>query len=256
MRWLMISRACGWPMTRLPRCSCSASTVAISSLSILPTGMPVQAESTSPTICASTQTRIRPVSPCSAESSCFERLQLRPWFLRGVAAAFCAAPQCRSVDGEQRRPRPPRRSLCRRGRAPPLRACRAARGSSRPESRSFVPAILQSFAGWPSAFCFLLRKLGQRSPGDRRRRPLRVRGCVSALPVHRSVRVSVFDRRRSGVLAQRQARAGRVEDADRLVGQLPSGEIAMRELDASRRRPRRECARCDAFRARRPCRAS
>ena len=32
-------------------------------------GMPVQAERTSPTICASTQTRISPVSPCRAESS-------------------------------------------------------------------------------------------------------------------------------------------------------------------------------------------
>ncbi len=45
-------------MTRVPRCDSSASTVATSSFSILPTGMPVQPETTSPTICASTQTRI------------------------------------------------------------------------------------------------------------------------------------------------------------------------------------------------------
>ncbi len=49
--------------------SCNDKMVAISSFIILPTGMPVQPEMTSPTICASTQTRIRPSSPCSAESS-------------------------------------------------------------------------------------------------------------------------------------------------------------------------------------------
>ncbi len=47
------------------------STVAISSFSILPTGMPVQPEITSPTICASTQTRISGFSPCSVSSSAF-----------------------------------------------------------------------------------------------------------------------------------------------------------------------------------------
>ena len=47
----------------------ASSTVAISSFSILPTGMPVQPEITSPTMCASTQTRISGVSPCIASSS-------------------------------------------------------------------------------------------------------------------------------------------------------------------------------------------
>ena len=64
-------------MTRLPRCDSSVSTVCISSFSILPMGMPVQAETTSPTICASTQTRISGVSPCSCSSSVFECGQFR-----------------------------------------------------------------------------------------------------------------------------------------------------------------------------------
>ena len=34
---------------------------------------------------------------------------------------------------------------------------------------------------------------------------------------------SVFDRGRHGVLPQREARASRIENADRLIGKLPSG---------------------------------
>ena len=45
--------------------------MAISSLSILPTGMPVQAEMTSPTICESTHTRMSGASPCTTSSSPF-----------------------------------------------------------------------------------------------------------------------------------------------------------------------------------------
>ena len=52
-------------MTRAPADAFRLRTVAISSFSILPTGMPVQPEITSPTICASTQTRISGVSPCN-----------------------------------------------------------------------------------------------------------------------------------------------------------------------------------------------
>ena len=39
----------------------------------------------------------------------------------------------------------------------------------------------------------------------------------------------IFDGRRDCVLAEREPRAGGVEHADRLVGQLASGKIAVRE---------------------------
>ena len=42
---------------------------------------------------------------------------------------------------------------------------------------------------------------------------------------------AVLDGRRDGVLADRHAGAGGVEQADRLVGQLPAGDVAVRELD-------------------------
>ena len=73
-----------------PRCSSSSSTMAISSFSILPTGMPVQPEITSPTICASTQTRISGVSPCMTSSSVLSSAQ----FGCGVGA-FAVAAQLR-----------------------------------------------------------------------------------------------------------------------------------------------------------------
>ena len=50
MRSLIMASAWSCPMTRRPRCFSSLSTVATSSFSILPTGMPVQAETTSPTM--------------------------------------------------------------------------------------------------------------------------------------------------------------------------------------------------------------
>ena len=53
--------------------------------------MPVQAEITSPTICASTQTRIRPASPCNATAR-FQLCELRAQFIRlGSGAAGAAA---------------------------------------------------------------------------------------------------------------------------------------------------------------------
>ena len=65
----MISSAYDCPITRLPSSFCKFKIVAISSFIILPAGMPVQPEITSPTICASTQTRMSPLSPCRADNS-------------------------------------------------------------------------------------------------------------------------------------------------------------------------------------------
>ena len=85
------------------QCFSSASTVAISSFSILPTGMPVQPEITSPTICASTQTRISGVSPCSAQA----RLQ------------FCSCSRSSSRIAAARVRRLPLCQFCCRGAAEP-----------------------------------------------------------------------------------------------------------------------------------------
>ncbi len=52
--WAMDSRACSWPMIRFCRLSLSAITDAISSATIRPVGMPVQAEITSLTVLPST----------------------------------------------------------------------------------------------------------------------------------------------------------------------------------------------------------
>src|SRR5581483_8162096 len=75
-------------MTRFPRCWSSASTVATSSLSILPIGMPVHPEMTLPTICASTQTRIIGDSPCTCSSSVFKAASF--CFSSAVFGAGCA----------------------------------------------------------------------------------------------------------------------------------------------------------------------
>ena len=71
-----------------------------------------------------------------------------------------------------------------------------------------------------------------------------------------SCRVRVFDRRRRRVLPQRQARAGRVEHAHRLVRQLAVRQVAMREPHRRHRALRPGCARCGASPAPAPRRAS
>ena len=68
MRWAKASKAWSWPMIRRCIDSFKASTPRISSLSIRPTGMPVQPESTSATAWASTQTCNSGVSPWSSRS--------------------------------------------------------------------------------------------------------------------------------------------------------------------------------------------
>ena len=54
MRLAIILRPCAWPTTRLFRMSARLRTVSTSSLTIRPTGMPVQSETTEATACSST----------------------------------------------------------------------------------------------------------------------------------------------------------------------------------------------------------
>ena len=59
----------------------------------------------------------------------------------------------------------------------------------------------------------------------------RSRASACLLALQRGDRdFGVLDRRRLGVLADRDARAGRVEQAHRLVGQLPRRNVAVREI--------------------------
>ena len=86
-------------MTRVPSCDSSASTVATSSLSILPTGMPVQPETTSPTICASTQTRISGDLALHALQVRRSAWPARRAALRDRAAVLAARRPCRGRAG-------------------------------------------------------------------------------------------------------------------------------------------------------------
>ena len=65
---------------------------------------------------------------------------------------------------------------------------------------------------------------------------------------------AVFDLGGHRVLADGDAGARRVEQADRFVGQLPGRDVAVRELDGRLRSPRRAPARGGASPASRPCR--
>ena len=67
---------------------------------------------------------------------------------------------------------------------------------------------------------------------------------------------AVVDLGRDGVLADRHAGAGRVQQADRLVRQLPRRDVAVRQPDRAPRAPRRGPAPGGASPASRPCRAS
>ncbi len=65
-RLVTISNAWSWPMTRWPRVLASVRIVATSSLTIRPTGMPVQSATTEATACSSTLGRTSGLSPCTA----------------------------------------------------------------------------------------------------------------------------------------------------------------------------------------------
>ncbi len=194
--------------------------ISISSCSILPTGMPVQPEITSPTICASTQTRISGVSPCS----CIElgvrvgQFRAQRFAIGWPAAAWPAAAL----------PRLRRGTVSRHG----LRSCRAVRGSRLTRSRSFSKRACSS-TSFASVSAVSLRDLAQPLGvvGARRRlRASSTRFCTCEVV---EPALSVFELRRHRVLSERQPRASRIQDADRFVRQLAVRQCS----DATAARP-------------------
>ena len=82
-----------------------------------------------------------------------------------------------------------------------------------------------------------VRPRASRATSLRARADLDARRCASRSMMPLSIssdsmrRCAVFDLGRRGVLADRDAGAGGVEQADRLVGQLARGDVAVRERD-------------------------
>ncbi len=153
----------------------ASSTVAISSFSILPTGMPVQAEITSPTICASTHTRISGVSPCKCVQ--LGSLQARASCSRTAVSRL--APPCgsRLVAGLRRTaPRP----------AAPASAAPAAPESARPGRLSFSQRSRSSARRASSAaFCSAIsaRRSAWSAPSAASRSRIRV--CTARSSIRR-----------------------------------------------------------------------
>ena len=233
MRWPMTSSACAWPMTRLPRCASSVRTVAISSFTILPTGMPVQAEITSPTIWASTHTRISGVSPCSASSSALSRPRSARNAFGSIVASTAAAV---SAGGATLCPHRVGFEFVADFADPDHQVSlffplRFERGELVLDLRVLLGATCSSFSTMVAS---------------RGSFPIQHAGLNSQII---ELARGIFDGRRELQFCPRaQTRAGRVEDADGLVGQLAAGDIAVGE--AARRQPRlrRGCELCDAFR--------
>ena len=203
--------------------------VAISSFIILPTGMPVQPEITSPTICASTQTRIRPASPCRPESSVSNA---ESWARNseglGSTSGDAAAATAAAVPGadapaavagsESLMAAEAPASRCRRGCpriVPPSSLVRMSR-ILETRSRSFSHRS-RRVASRASTSDFLLRKVSQSflvidADGSLALQNALLHFQVVDLPN------GVFDRRRSRTLAQGQPGACRVQNANCLVG--------------------------------------
>ena len=137
MRWAMASRACDWPTIRSSMRSFRARTVWISSVTMRPTGMPVQPETTSAIACESTQTcisgvlalKLLRVAPSSSASS---RAELRPLFVgqrlgrRPARGGGCRGCRCAGFGVPASwRPSPAAGG----SRSPPSPAARGSRGS-------------------------------------------------------------------------------------------------------------------------------
>ena len=195
MRWLMASKAWSWPMTRRPRCCSSLSTVATSSFTILPTGMPVQPEMTSPTICASTQTRISGILALQVIE-------------RGVHLAQLGAQLGAVVE----------RLVCAVARRVLLFELGADFANLVHQLQFFVPALLQlgfsSVFGGRARFGDIGQALGMVGAHGR--------FAFEHARLHGQIvqgAGGVFDGRRDGVLAQRQPGASGIQDADGFIGQ-------------------------------------
>ena len=223
MRRAIMSRPCCWPMTRWPSVSPSFSTASISFFTIRPTGMPVQSATTLATACASTDGQDQRRLALQRGELGLQLVQLRQQLSRSLASAG-SAPCRRRVAlppsaAAGRRPACRRRAAARAARGPGRRSpsprcqrCLERRRAARARARSFsstsVPARCRSST--PTAAS---RSMMPRLDLER----------LDAAP-------AVLDLGRRRVLADRDAGAGGVEQAHRLVGQLARRDVAVRQL--------------------------
>ena len=144
MRLAIIFIAWSWPITRFARCWSRFSTVSISSLSIRPTGIPVQSPTTVATACASTMGRISGVSPCIAVRSALRVFSctIRVARSSGVSGLVAAA----SEPGAASTLVPPSRSLARSAMMSSTTAFSASHRTVSPSSRFSSSALIAVMA--------------------------------------------------------------------------------------------------------------
>ncbi len=267
MRLAMMSSACFWPMTRWFSVSASLSTDSISFFTIRPTGMPVQSWTTLATACSSTVGRISGASPCSSASffcsgassarSALRSASLRPGSAVGAAAGAPAPSAMRrppALDASRRRLR--------------RRACAAAASTAGAGARSLARiSRMRSTTPFSSSwrFCSIASRVSSSSI-DAERAPapladvdadrLLAADDLALGPQRLEAALAVLELGRRRVLADGDARAGGVEQAHRLVGQLARRDVAMRQAHRRRRSPRRAGRRGGASRASRRRRAA
>ena len=236
MRRAIISSACRWPITRWFSVSARFSTVSISFFTMRPTGMPVQSATTrgDGLLVDARQDQRR---------LALQRGQLRLQRRRARASSCCAlrrrrrrgSAACRRGGaGGLARSRRRRRLLQRR--CPCLRPARRPRAACARMSRIAIDQLAarpSSAASSSASRC----SLGAPAVSSAAFAAL---GCVDAdrllaaddleLGLQRLDRpAAVLELGRHRVLADRDARAGRVEQADRLVGQLARRDVAVRQ---------------------------
>ena len=249
MRRAIISRAWRWPMIRCSRVSASCSTVSISFLTMRPTGMPVQSPTTDATAWPSTVGRMRGWSPCKAARSFCAAVSWASRASRSMGGAAGAAGAA-GASAALALPAPLAGFAAGEATAPPLAASAAA--SSWLSVPSTLAASPRSWRRKSRILSTMAFSLLQRSSSPARRSfslaslawASVMRWSAPLTPMARSrsmmpISVSrawmrpaaVLDLGRDRVLADGHPRAGRVEQADRLVGQLAGGNVAMRELD-------------------------
>ena len=222
MRWAIISSAWSWPIDALAqRARRACSTVSISFFTMRPTGMPVQSATTLATACASTRRQDQRRLALQRRELGLQLRAARPAASRALGAALRRAPAARRRFGARRRRRP----ACRR-----RAAARAAPGRWSTSAFSSLPARLAARRGAPRSAASFSCDVAPRVPtldADRR-----LALDDAELDLERlDAPAAVLDLGRHRVLADRDARAGGVEQADRLVGQLARRDVAVRQLD-------------------------
>ena len=248
MRRAIMSSPCCWPMTRLPSASPSCSTASSSFFTIRP-------DRNAGPVGDDAGHGLRVDRGHDQRRFALQRLEL-------VLLLVQLGQQLLAIDGGRASgSRRPARRRC-RPRSPPADrpACRrraAARAARAPCRRCPSPPASAARArpGAPrSAPSFSATSVAARADVDADRR---LALDDAGLDLERlDAPPAVLDLGRHRVLADRDAGAGGVEQAHRLVGQLARRDVAVRELAPPTRSPRRAAARGGASRARWPRRAA